>query len=217
MHTSLFHPFTARLSQTRTVHANLQIIVHISNIITRLPLRAAHNRNGLPPLIQPPRKIRKHHITHKHIRSPSRSPIIATVLRDNAPILSPTDIKVREQQIPHIPPPTAARQVIGLVITIAAGHKLAYPRLDVNGISDVVLSAAFDYRGIVDLDVAHARVFEELAERAYGDSVAADAGHVVDGDVVAAGFDGDAVIAALVEEVCEVDVAAIHSVCEINQ
>ena len=63
------------------------------------------------------------------------------------------------------------------------------------------MGAAFDYRGVVDVDVGDAGVFEVLAEGADGDAVAADAGDVAGGDGVAAGLDSDAIVAALVEEV----------------
>jgi hypothetical protein len=52
-----------------------------------------------------------------------------------------------------------------------------------------------------------------LAERADGDTVAADAGDVLGGDGMAAGFDRDAVVAALVEEVCEEEIAGVHCIC----
>lgn len=214
MHTSILHPLAARFSHACAVHASLQIIGHITNIVTGPPLRATHARNRLPPLIKPPREIRKHHITHQHVRGPSRSPIIATILRDNTPILCPPHIKVTENQITHISPAASARQVVGFVIAVSTRDELAYPRLDIDGVADVVLGAAFDYRGVVDFDVGHAGVFEVLAEGADGDAVAADAGYVFGGDGVAAGFDRDAVIAALVEEVCEEDIAGVHCVCD---
>jgi hypothetical protein len=203
MHASILHPLAARFPHACAVHASLQIIGHIINIVTGPPLRATHARKRLPLFIKPPREIRKHHIAHQHVRRPSRSPVIATILRNDTSVLRPPHIKVSEQQIPHIPPSTSARQVIGFVIAVSARDELAYPRLDIDDVADVVLCAASYYRGVVDFDVGHAGVFEVLAERADGDAVAADAGDVFGGDGVAAEFDRDAVVAALVEEVCD--------------
>lgn len=64
-----------------------------------------------------------------------------------------------------------------------------------------------------DVDVGDGGVDARvLAEGAYGYAVAAVAGGVVDAYVGGEGFDGDAVVAALVGEVCEVDVGGLHRV-----
>jgi len=179
MHTSFLDPFAACFSRACAVYAGLQTIIHKSDVVARLPFRTAHARRRLPPIIEVPREIRKHHVTHKHVRSTSRSPVVAAVLGDDTSILGTMHGKVSEEQVPHIAPAAATWLVIGFVVAVSTGDELAYPRLDVDGIADVVLSASFDDRGSVNLDVRHAGVFEVLAQRADGDAIAADAGNIL--------------------------------------
>lgn len=65
--------------------------------------------------------------------------------------------------------------------------------------------------GVYD-DVLHAGVFEILAQAADGHAVSSVAGGVLHKDVVGAGFDGDAVVASLVDEVGQADVLGVHGV-----
>lgn len=66
---------------------------------------------------------------------------------------------------------------------------------------------------VVDDDIGYARILEVLAQAADRNAVAAVASSVLHADIVGAGFDGYAVVAALVDEVCEEDILRVHSIC----
>lgn len=97
-------------------------------------------------------------LTDQHIGRAGSSPIVPAILRDRPSVLRAVDDEVGKEHIGDMAPSAAARLVIGFIIAIAARHQLANPGLDVSTITDVALSTALDYCGVVDDDVLNGGV-----------------------------------------------------------
>lgn len=211
VNSALLGPLARRLPSVCHVRACVEGVVPVVDVVTWLPFRAAH-AGCVRPIVQIASKVDKCDVVDKHIARASRCAIVATILRDGAAVLRAEDAEVAEQHVRHASPAAAARLVVRLVVSVATRDKFADPCLDVDCIADVVLSAAFDHRGLIDPDIRYACVIQVLAQGPNRNAIAAVASHVTDGDVEAARLDSNAVVTALVYEVCKRDVARVHRV-----
>lgn len=143
---------------------------------------------------QMPREVHKSNIAYRQQTRPLGRRVCTIILRNRRSRVSALHPKVREQDVPDIPPSTATRLVAALVTRSI--DRDPRPGLDVGAVVHVLVAA--DDIDVIDDEVLDAGVFEVLADGAQGDAVAAVALDVASLDVVAAGFDGDAVVAALV-------------------
>ena len=162
-----------------------------------------------------PRKIDPRHVTHLQQTRPRQTPIPAAPRRlgDAAGTTRAHQREISKQDVADAAPAAAAGHAAGLVHAVAAAglqRRDAYPGFDVRAVLHVVVVARDEH--VAHHDVLHGGVFQVLAQRADGHAVAAAAGRVLDVDVVAARLDGDAVVAALVDEVRQRDVAGVHRV-----
>ena len=125
--------------------------------------------------------------------------------------------EVREQDIANDTPATATWDSSRLVSTITCclQGKATNPCLDISPIS--YLAVAWDDGDVADLNNLHATILEILSEASDCHSVAAIASGISDVDIVRPGFDGDAIVAALINEIIQPDVVHVHSVCKQQQ
>lgn len=171
-------------------------------------LRTRDRRRGTLTRVNLPREIHKRHVRDTHQTGSRERPIVSIILRNCRTRVGALNIKVGEQHVGHAAPASAAGETRALVGALR--DERADPRLDVRAVVHVlVVPDDFD---LVDDDVGHARVLEVLAQTADGNPIAPVTGDVAYVDVVGSWLDGDAVIAALVNKVGQLDVIHVHGV-----
>lgn len=171
MHASLLCPFALGFAQAGTVRRRLYIVVHVCNVVAGLSLRTAYAGSGLS-VVKIAGEVSKNHIADKHVRGARSCSVVAAVLSDDTPVLCTMHGEIAEEHVADIAPSPAAWQEVAFVISIASRDKLSDPCLDVYGITNVALSAAFDDRGLIDLNIGDAGILEVLAQRSNGDTIA---------------------------------------------
>lgn len=142
---------------------------------------------------------------------------MSIVLLDGRPMGWAIKLEVREQDIANGTPATATWDSSRLVsaITCCLQGKATNPCLDVSPVSYVAV--VWDDGDVADLDILHTTILEILSEASDCHSVAAMASGISDVDIVRPGFDGDAIVAALINEIFQPDVVHVHSVCKHQQ
>lgn len=178
------------------------------NVITRMHLRTRDRRRGTLTRVNLPREIHKRHVRDTHQTGSRERPIVSIILRNCRARVGTLNIKVGEQHVGHDAPASAAEETRALVG--ALWNERTDPRLDVRAVVHILVVPGD--LNLVDDDVSHARVLEILAQTADGNPVAPVTGDVADVDVVGSRLDGDAVIAALVDKICQLDVVHVHGV-----
>ena len=135
---------------------------------------------------------------------------MSIVLRDGRPMGWAIKLEVREQDIANGTPATATWDSSRLVsaITCCLQGKATNPCLDVSPVSHVAV--VWDDGDVADLDILHTTILEILSEASNCHSVAAMASGISDVDIVRPGFDGDAIVAALINEIFQPSIVSAN-------
>ena len=152
-------------------------------------LRTRDRRRSTLTRVYLPREIHKRHVRDTHQTGSRERAIVSTILRNCRARVGALNIKVGEQHVGDATPASAVGETRALVG--ALWDERADPRLDICAVVHVlVVPDDFDS---VDFDVGHA-------------------GDVAYVDVVGSWLDGNAVIAALVDKVGQLDIIHVHCV-----
>lgn len=198
MHTARRRKRAPRCPSARRILADSQVDVVKVKIVARMHVTAAHAHRPIRLLssTQIARKVHICNIADSQQTRPRRRRIGTIVLRDRWTRISSLHSEVREQDVLDVSPSATPRLIATLV---ARGvDRDASPGLDVGAVVHVLVAA--DDVHVVDDEVLDARVFEILAYGTESDAVTAVALDVLGADVVASRFDGDAVVATLVDD-----------------
>jgi hypothetical protein len=86
---------------------------------------------------------------------PLERPVITAILRNDATSLRTHDVEVAEEHVAHSAPSSASWLVIRFVVSVSTLHEFTDPGLDVNSISNRILSTALDDGGLIDVDILY--------------------------------------------------------------